>query len=182
MNKLLICHPDVLCPPVQGLSVDLVVLPNQDLQLSYHLQGDLRQLLIPEPQTPAMIDGLWQHCCFELFITTESNKGYQEFNFSPSGQWAAYTFSAYRTRREWHPSHAYAISIERSDGDLVLNVTIPQAELSLIDTSKAIQVGLTAVIEAVDGSFSYWALHHPTDKPDFHDRAGFVYSLEPHAI
>jgi hypothetical protein len=182
MNNLLICHPDVLCPPVQRLSVDLVVLPNKDLQLRYHLQGDLPKLTIPKPQTPAMVDGLWEHSCFEAFIATEGDNGYQEFNFSPSGQWAAYAFSAYRQPNDWYSAHAYAISVERTDDDLVLQVVIPRAELPLVDTSKAIRISLTAVIEAADGSCSYWALHHPADKPDFHDRAGFIYSLEPYAI
>jgi hypothetical protein len=36
---------------------------------------------------------------------------------------------------------------------------------------------LTAVIEAEDGSRSYWALHHPKACPDFHHRAGFICHL-----
>jgi len=42
---------------------------------------------------------------------------------------------------------------------------------------KPLQLGLTAVIEANDGSRSYWALHHPEASPDFHHRAGFILSL-----
>ncbi|SJM95299.1 conserved hypothetical protein [Crenothrix polyspora] len=182
MNNLLVCHPSVSCPAVHHLLVDIVVLPTKDLQLRYHLQGDLQHLRIPELQTPGLVDGLWQHTCFEFFIATDGDNSYREFNFSPSGQWAAYAFSDYRLRREWHSAHTYAINIEHTDDGLVLSVGIPLAELPLLDTNKAIQVGLTAVIEAVDGSRSYWALHHPADEPDFHHRAGFVYTIEPHSF
>ncbi len=39
------------------------------------------------------------------------------------------------------------------------------------------KVGLSAVIEAIDGTFSYWALAHPSDKPDFHHPDSFVLEL-----
>jgi hypothetical protein len=42
----------------------------------------------------------------------------------------------------------------------------------------SLRVGLSAVIEASDG-FSYWALRHRADKPDFHDADGFALLLEP---
>ena len=29
-------------------------------------------------------------------------------------------------------------------------------------------LALSAVIEAIDGAKTYWALAHPSDKPDFH--------------
>jgi len=33
------------------------------------------------------------------------------------------------------------------------------------------------VIEARDGRISYWALNHPTNKPDFHHADGFALKL-----
>jgi hypothetical protein len=39
-------------------------------------------------------------------------------------------------------------------------------------------VGLSAVIEEVDGSKSYWALRHPPGQPDFHHRDCFALRLE----
>ena len=43
----------------------------------------------------------------------------------------------------------------------------------LPDTPGA--VGLSAVIETLDGQLSHWALHHPrADRPDFHHRAGWT--------
>ena len=41
-----------------------------------------------------------------------------------------------------------------------------------------IRLGLSAVLEAADGSLSYWALHHPSARPDFHNEGGFLLELE----
>lgn len=182
MTHNLVCHPDTACPGIFVLSAEVGVIPNQGLQLRYLLKGDLQHLRVPATQLPAKADGLWEHTCFEAFIAVENNEGYQEFNFSPSGQWASYLFSAYRQRRDWQPGHAYAIKVEKCATDLSLEVVIPTGELPLITDSKTIQVGLTAVLEATDGSRSYWALCHPANVPDFHHRGGFIYSLAPHIL
>ncbi len=43
---------------------------------------------------------------------------------------------------------------------------------------EPIQLNLTAVIEETDGTKSYWALAHPSGKPDFHHRDCFALQLE----
>ena len=40
------------------------------------------------------------------------------------------------------------------------------------------RLGLTAVVEAADGSLSYWALHHPAARADFHNGGGFALGIE----
>jgi hypothetical protein len=40
-----------------------------------------------------------------------------------------------------------------------------------------LQLGLSAVIEAADGSKSYWALAHCATQPDFHLRQSFTLTL-----
>jgi hypothetical protein len=182
MTHPLICHSSGSCPAVQQLSIAITALPNKNLHLAYHLQADMQYLRIPETQTPAMTDGLWEHTCFELFIGTEGDSAYQEFNFSPSGQWANYLFSDYRQRRTWQSDHVYWIDVEHSDTDLQMNIIIPYSELALLDTSKTMQIGITAVLETTNGELSYWALHHPTKAPNFHHRGGFIYSFAPHTF
>jgi hypothetical protein len=60
---------------------------------------------------------------------------------------------------------AGARSLElRAEGDL--------ASLPWLAGADRWRVGLTAVVEARDGSLSYWALAHPPGKPDFHSAAG----------
>ena len=41
------------------------------------------------------------------------------------------------------------------------------------------RIAASAVLENKSGHKSYWALAHPTDKPDFHHPDGFVLDLPP---
>ncbi len=59
-------------------------------------------------------------------------------------------------------------------GLLQLEAVIAAADLPV---GEPLELGLTAVIEEIDGSHTYWALHHPEARPDFHHRAGFTLSL-----
>ena len=36
------------------------------------------------------------------------------------------------------------------------------------------ELGLTMVVEEIDGRLSYWALSHPGEVADFHDRRSFL--------
>jgi hypothetical protein len=170
----LICHAGTGNTAVTSLLVELQPLPEGRLRLRYELTGDLTQLRLPAQQAPAAVDGLWEHSCFEAFIAVEGDSGYHEFNFSPSGQWAAYAFSDYRVRSDWTVSLAPTIRFTQTDGHLLLEAVIAAADLPPNRASQPFQLGLTAVIEANDGSRSYWALHHPEAHPDFHHRAGFI--------
>jgi hypothetical protein len=178
VNKSLTCHVDTVCNAVQTLNVKIELQPEGALYLSYELTGDLAQIRIPAPQAPAVVDGLWEHTCFELFAAVEGEAGYHEFNFSPSGHWAAYAFSDYRVRSAWITSQAPAIRFAHSNVHSLLEAVIFADDLPQSSAGKPLQLGLTAVIEAEDGSRSHWALHHPKACPDFHHRAGFILSLK----
>ncbi|MDQ3471354.1 MAG: hypothetical protein M3428_03090, partial [Pseudomonadota bacterium] len=54
------------------------------------------RFVIPEPQEPARADGLWRTTCFEMFLKQPGDDAYREWNFAPSGAWAAFDFSGYR--------------------------------------------------------------------------------------
>ena len=58
--------------------------------------ADLAALRLPEPRPAVRTDGLWRHSCFEAFIGHGGARDYWEYNFSPSGAWAAYHFTGYR--------------------------------------------------------------------------------------
>lgn len=66
------------------------------LALTYALKGDLSCLRIPPPGPPRRAERLWLHTCFEAFISVKGDPAYREFNFAPSGEWAAYLFRRYR--------------------------------------------------------------------------------------
>jgi hypothetical protein len=122
---------------------------------------------------------LWQHTCFEAFIAVAGEAPYREFNFSPSGQWAAYGFSDYRERNGWVASQAPSIRFERTPDTLSLVAVMAAADLPPSNVDNPRLLGLTAVIGAVDGSKSYWALRHPAGQPDFHHRDGFTHEIWP---
>jgi hypothetical protein len=177
INKSLTCHIGTASAAVRNIHVKVEPLPQGALRLSYELHGDLAQIRIPEPQASIATDGLWEYTCFEVFVAQEGKSSYYEFNFSPSGQWAAYAFSDYRVRVDWAVSQAPAIRFAQINGHLLLEAVISADDLPQNRDGKPLQLGLTAVIEANDGSHSYWALHHPEARPDFHHRAGFILSL-----
>ena len=122
---------------------------------------------------------IWRHTCCELFIGVAGAAAYREFNWSPSGQWAMYCFSAYRVRdtsmqngvvpapRIIFASHATGWTLQaRLDA-----TALPPG------AAEQIELGVAAVLEAADGSLSYWALRHAATRPDFHRRETFVLRL-----
>jgi hypothetical protein len=68
------------------------------------------------------------------------------------------------------PALAPRIAVRRGPGKLELEALIR------VEGSRLL-IGLAAVIEAADGSLSYWALRHPPGKPDFHHRGAFALEL-----
>ncbi len=175
----LFCHPQTDCSDSLHLDVELERLSQGGLRLCYRVRGDLAQLNIPAPQRPAETQDLWRHTCFELFVAVANQPAYLEFNFSPSGQWAVFAFSAYRQRRSWKAQAIPVITLTRHEKQLCLEVTVTVASLPSNPCRQPLTVGLSAVIENVDGFCSYWALHHPGRQADFHQRTGFTALLEP---
>jgi hypothetical protein len=177
-KSCLIHHPETADPAIKALYIGVKAQYHQGyLTIRYELQGDIGKFLIPEPQPPSVADELWRHTCFEAFIAVVEEAPYYEFNFSPSGQWAAYAFDDYRVRKAWQPSHAPAIHFARTDSQLVLTAVISEADLPDNPRNQPYRLGLTAVLETKVGDLSYWALFHPSGKPDFHHRNGFTLSL-----
>lgn len=176
----LLCHPASTCSAVSRLTADAQLHADGSLRLRYQLHGTPAALLIPAKQSSAgFADGLWQHTCFEAFIAHEHGTAYREFNFSPSGHWAAYAFSDYRQRSAWPLSTSPHIEVQAAAESFVLHATLPAALLS--SEPGMLHLGLSAVIETREGALSYWALAHPGERPDFHLRSAFVLHLAPEA-
>jgi hypothetical protein len=180
----LVSHPATPDGLRLGITVSLAQatgLSGGGWSLRYEVQGDLAALIVPAPTLPGPADGLWQHTCFEAFVAEPGADGYQEFNFSPSGQWASYRFSAERVRDAAAESARAGISTaapsvvwHRMPDAFVLQAQIPSSALRSTGTSATLEVGLTAVIETRDHPLTYWALRHPCPTPDFHHRSGFA--------
>src|SRR5580700_7566104 len=90
------CHPSARPDAVRAIQVLVHRSENADLQMTFRLDGDLSRIRIPSPAVPRIATHLWHHTCFEAFIAVEGKPAYHEFNFAPSGEWAAYAFCGYR--------------------------------------------------------------------------------------
>lgn len=143
----------------------------------YAIRGAVERLRLPPRGTPRRSDGLWRHTCFEAFVAV-GDAGYLEFNFSPSGEWAAYAFAGYRVRA---PDPALApprIECVATPRTIVLTATLAEPGLPVAAGQRTGPLGLAAVLETTDGALGYFAAHHPAERPDFHDRRGFVLATE----
>jgi hypothetical protein len=140
------------------------------LSVAFSLEGDLEQLLLPTSVPVRRGDKLWQHTCFEIFLSARM-PAYQEFNFSPSGEWAAYRFRGYREAAAASPTDTPMLAVRRSAARLEMDATIP-----LRDEAR-LSVAVSAVVESRSGALSYWALKHPAGKPDFHHPDSFALQL-----
>jgi hypothetical protein len=178
MHVSLKLHPGTPSSPVEYIDVD-VRREGGRLWLTYRVSGETGRIRWPVPAgaiaaealaNGARTDALWKHTCFEAFIRCED--GYREFNFATSGQWASYRFSGYRKDMAPADEQASLVSLEGrgSYQDLGVVVALPAVPGRL---------ALSAVIEDIDGSLSYWALAHPSDKPDFHHPDSFTLTLPP---
>lgn len=150
------------------LSASVERLTEQHWRIHFIFTGDIDSVVWPEPQSsPQRRDELWKHTCLEAFLGTGHDDGsaYLEINGSPGGHWNAYSFSKYREGMSPAPVH---VSVVR-DGASAWTLDV-KGEMPLPDAS----LGLTAVVEFRAGSVSYWSLHHPGPKADFHRKAGWT--------
>lgn len=118
-------------------------------------------------------DGLWQGTCCEAFLREPGSDGYLEFNFSPSGQWAAYAFDGYRSgmRPLDLPTPRLAFETDATGFELGAEIEVPE------EWSQDWICALTAVLLDREGRASHWSLEHAPGKPDFHHLANFVLEL-----
>jgi hypothetical protein len=165
----LTCHPETPSVAVRRIRAGVVRPQPGMLEVSYAVEGDMARLAIPAPRAPRFAERLWQHSCCELFVATEGG-AYREFNFSPSGEWAAYAFIGYRQGAARENVRNPRIAVRTHGDELRLDAAVACAPGRL-------QVALSAVIEEADGVLSYWALRHVPGKPDFHHPDGFVLEL-----
>ncbi|MCE7798220.1 DOMON-like domain-containing protein [Sphingobium sufflavum] len=169
MLLTLIRHPSSPTPSIDAITVAVTRLEGARLALRYRITGDISTLAVPALVAAERTDELWKTTCFEAFLKLPDKDQYVEFNFSPSTRWASYVFDDYR----------------QGQRDLV-NFTLPRIDLDVARDSfelcatldltgnrgewqqRDLAMGLSAVIETLDGQKSYWALAHPPANPDFH--------------
>lgn len=176
IRAALVPHPTTPCAAVQGLGAQVSLTASGRLELHFVLRAELAALAIPAPALQRFRDGLWQHTCFEAFVAADGAARYLELNVAPSREWAAYSFVNYREGMAKLDQVVPRVDVRLEDSRLDVRAGLELA--SLVEPPwNALKVGLTAVVETADGAHSYWALRHPSPKPDFHHRGGFMLSL-----
>ena len=134
----------------------------------YLVEG-AQQLVLPGALDGGRADQLWRTTCFEAFVGGDGTT-YREYNFAPSGKWAAYAFDAPRSGMR-HADEQAEVWLEGGETWIAV-----EAEVAGIFAPGS-PLNLTAVIEEIGGHKSYWALAHPSGPPDFHDRSCFIARL-----
>lgn len=145
------------------------------IRLVYKLAGDVDLFVFPEFSACRVGDKLWKDTCFELFIKLP-NGSYLEFNFSPSGKWAAYSFEDYRAgMQEVKMSEQPDITCVSDNLGVSLNLILPLATPLLSSVApEDLLIALSIVLRLKDQRYCYFALNFPLGKPDFHHPTGFI--------
>lgn len=167
MDVALIPHPTNPPGPIERVSV-MLERRGGKLWLRYVINGRVEDVALPAEAPPERTDELWKHTCFEVFVRTDG--GYREFNMAPSGRWASYRFTGYKQDMANADEAVVVEPLDLADDQIAL-----EAEIDLPDPAGRLAV--SAVIEASDGSITYWALAHPTPEPNFHHPDSFILSL-----
>ena len=148
--------------------------------LTFELSGPgvAKVLLTPKSAKPVRKNDLWKETCFECFFGVGNSKEYFEFNASPSGDWALYSFNQYRDGMK---------DVEFKNGDTPLLLKCEKSaeyfccvwRVPYFTKTILQNVSLTAVLKTGTASdaVSYWAAKHAGTKPDFHLRESFTQRL-----
>jgi hypothetical protein len=178
MRVQLVPHPSSLHAADTVVAVGLIAGP-ESVELTYEISSSTPLVLPPVAPCDGAVgerrsgaagqrrDGLWRHTCCELFARDARVAGpdvagpYLEFNFSASGDWAAYAFDAPRQGMRAHDWGGAPMIIAERGGCLV-RVSLPR-----IAVGRRLTLSPTVILETATG-FGYWALRHPPGQPDFH--------------
>ena len=165
----LIPHPDTRALAVTAIEAQCWYADHR-WHFRYLVDGATR-LALASPAELARAADLWRTTCFEAFIGG-SGTTYREYNFAPSGQWAAYAFDGPRQGSR-NAGDEVEVWLEGGDDWIAVEAAVTAA------LAPGAPLNLTAVIEEEGGHKSYWALAHPDGPPDFHTRDCFIARLPP---
>ncbi|HEV2079655.1 MAG TPA: DOMON-like domain-containing protein [Allosphingosinicella sp.] len=175
----LVPHPDTPPDSVEAVDVEIYMTDTNEMLLCYRVTAS-DEVVTPPWVVSQRADKLWETTCFELFLQPAGGPAYFEFNFSPSTEWAAYAFDAYRSGMrnvdlvlDPHVERDPELEPEESSVRFALDADVDLAAIP----RGPLRMGLAAVIEEKSGRKSYWALAHPAAKPDFHHPDSFALQL-----
>jgi hypothetical protein len=175
----LVCHPGAPSRAIRAVAAHATRTAEGKLALHYSMEGEIAGVSIPPPGPARIGWKLWRHTCCELFVRQKAADAYYEFNFSPSGEWAAYGFTTYRegttlTDESLNPQ----VAVQSNTGRLDLYALVDLERLAPAYHRTPLAIGLAVIIAEQSGGLSYWALRHAPGKPDFHHPGAFALELD----
>lgn len=145
------------------------------LFIQYKLSGRIDQIKLPAfSALPTRKNELWKSTCFEFFIAMKNKPQYWEFNMSPSGDWNIYVMDAYRRIGFREETRIAKLSLGFKKQRQSYSIETSMDLSPMFPSNQILQLGITAVIQTLDGLESYWALAHPGQRADFHLRESFI--------
>ncbi|QLC24236.1 hypothetical protein HFP57_03785 [Parasphingopyxis algicola] len=171
-------HPDTPSKLIRGIEVAHEWKSRDTLWLRYFVDCPVDRLFIPDPAKPERMDDLWKTTCFELFLKEPCAAPYCEFNFSPSGRWAAYGFCDFRDGAHdlEVPSDPAIAPLDAGDSYFALEVDVVLPADRIYPTMPA---AISAIIVDADENKTYWGYRHPEGDPEFHHEDCFAARLTP---
>ena len=162
--------------PKINISGEIERMKNR-LSIRYIVAGEIDAILLPTPtNVPSRKHDLWRATCFEFFIAPKDQSQYWEFNMSPSGNWNVYAMDAYRqvNMREETRFTQLPFEFKKTNAEILLDISVDLNPI--LQHDQVLQIGITTIIQTMDGNESYWALAHPGQQADFHLRDSFIMS------
>ncbi len=171
-------RPFTACSMAENLSItgSLARQPGSVL-IEYLVEGALDRISWSRTSSnTGRCHELWRQTCFEVFFSSKDEEAYWEVNLCRNGCWNVYHFTNYRTGMREERAIGQPLLRFVTDGDF-LSLTCVLELHGLIDDSSDLEIGVSSVIQATDGSTSYWAIDHQGSVPDFHKRSSFCLGL-----
>lgn len=151
------------CPAVRQITGEFRLRPD-GITCRWLLEGDIDRIRWPkEDGGRGRRMGLWEHTCFECFVRQSGSAAYLEFNLSPAGHWNSFGFDDLRSGMH----ETGNLTCRQSSVEFTKTTAVVSAVLDC-NVTPPCTVGISAVIEDIDGNLYYFALAHRSGRPDFH--------------
>jgi len=138
------------------------------LHLTFKVSGDLENYKLPKTKKEERKDELWRESCFELFLATEEDEAYYEFNFSPTLAWNVYRLEYYRAEPKMIDEvELVEFEVKQTKETLFIEIILD------VQTLKFNSYNLATILLNNQEEREFWSLKAKGDTPDFHSRLEF---------
>jgi len=160
-----------LTPYKQNSNIKIISTLKQNknlLHLTFKLSGDLENYKLPKTEKEERKDELWRVSCFELFLATEEDEAYYEFNFSPTLAWNSYRLEYYRAEpKKIDEVELIEFEVKRTQETLLVEIVLD------VQRVKFNSYNLATILLNNQEEREFWSLKAKGDTPDFHSRLEF---------